>query len=734
MLVKVFQSRTAGYVAAILGVAIVTVICALLRSHINDMTVALAMLLVVLFVASVWERCPAVVASVLGVLCLNYFFLPPIYSFTIADPKNWVALAAFLITALTTGGLSALARKRTAAAEAGRKQARLASAYNRSLIEASLDPLVTIGRDGKITDVNAATVAITGRSRTELIGTDFWDYFVQTGKAREGYQTVFREGLVRDYSLEVRHRDGHTIPVLYNASVYRDEAGEIVGVFAAARDITERRRAESEIRLLARLQEVLAQLGQQALRSESPHKVLDQAVVLVAKTLHVEYCKVLELLPDGKALLLRSGVGWKEGLVGHATVGSGTDSQAGFTLLSDQPVMVEDLRTEKRFSGPPLLHQHKVVSGMSVIIPTSEGPYGVLGAHTKQRRTFTKDEVNFLQAVANVLGTMIERRRAEDEIRMLAVQQAAVAELGQQALRSDPFGKVLDEAVVRAAQILGIDYARVLELQPDGKTLLLRAGAGWKEGVVGHATVSSGTETQAGFTLISKEPVILEDLCTEKRFQSVPMFGDPDVISGMSAIISTSAGPYGVFSVHTRQRRTFTKDEVSFLQSIANVLGIMVERRRAEEALLRSNRAHRALSSCNQALVRATDESTLLQQICRLIVQEAGYRFCWVGYPEQDETKARQAAGPGGLRGRLFEDAGHHVGGYRARSRTDRHLHPHPRNHGKQKHRDRSHDDPLARRGAETRLRFHCFNPSDLRHRCFRSHRNLCRRAGCIRP
>lgn len=112
------------------------------------------------------------------------------------------------------------------------------SAYNRSLIEASLDPLVTIGADGKITDVNAATEIATGHSRLALIGTDFSDYFTDATMARQGYQQVFREGTVHDYPLELRHRDGHTIPVLYNASVYRDVDGAIIGVFAAARDVT----------------------------------------------------------------------------------------------------------------------------------------------------------------------------------------------------------------------------------------------------------------------------------------------------------------------------------------------------------------------------------------------------------------------------------------------------------------------------------------------------------------
>ena len=125
---------------------------------------------------------------------------------------------------------------------------RLSNIYNRSLIEASLDPQVTIGRDGKITDVNDATEQVTGYSRNELIGTDFSDYFTEPEKARAGYQQVFIDGEVRDYPLEIRHKDGHITPVLYNASVYRDENGEIIGVFAAARDITERKKAEEALK------------------------------------------------------------------------------------------------------------------------------------------------------------------------------------------------------------------------------------------------------------------------------------------------------------------------------------------------------------------------------------------------------------------------------------------------------------------------------------------------------
>jgi PAS domain S-box-containing protein len=116
--------------------------------------------------------------------------------------------------------------------------------YYRCMIESSIDPLLTIGPDGKITDVNSATEKITGLSRKKLIGTDFSNYFTDQDKARAGYQQVFCEGLVRDYELGIMHKDGPVTPVLYNASVYRDETGEVIGVFAAARDITERKEAE----------------------------------------------------------------------------------------------------------------------------------------------------------------------------------------------------------------------------------------------------------------------------------------------------------------------------------------------------------------------------------------------------------------------------------------------------------------------------------------------------------
>ena len=119
--------------------------------------------------------------------------------------------------------------------------------YSRRLIEASLDPLVTISANGKIMDVNKATEDATGIPRKKLIGSDFSDYFSDPEKARKGYEMVFSQGSVRDYSLAIRHTSGRTMEVLYSATTYKNEAGEVLGVFAAARDVTELRTVEKAL-------------------------------------------------------------------------------------------------------------------------------------------------------------------------------------------------------------------------------------------------------------------------------------------------------------------------------------------------------------------------------------------------------------------------------------------------------------------------------------------------------
>lgn len=158
-----------------------------------------------------------------------------LYNATVYKDENGVVQGVF-------ASIRDITERKQAEEELKRQQA-----YTRSLIEASLDPLVTISPEGKITDVNEASVRATGVSRWNLIGTDFSDYFTEPDKAREGYQQVFAQGFVADYPLTIRH---NLRKVLYNASVYRDEKGRVLGVFAAARDITAQSKQEVKIKTL----------------------------------------------------------------------------------------------------------------------------------------------------------------------------------------------------------------------------------------------------------------------------------------------------------------------------------------------------------------------------------------------------------------------------------------------------------------------------------------------------
>ncbi len=163
-------------------------------------------------------------------------------------------------------------------------EVREAALYARNLIEASLDPLVTINKDGKITDVNLATENITGINRKELIGSDFSDYFTDTKNAKEGYRIAFSKGIIKDYPLTILHKSGRKVNVLYNASVYKNEAGEIQGIFAAARDITDQKKMEEKLLrskvLLERLNQHLNEVreNERAAISREIHDELGQSM------------------------------------------------------------------------------------------------------------------------------------------------------------------------------------------------------------------------------------------------------------------------------------------------------------------------------------------------------------------------------------------------------------------------------------------------------------------------
>ena len=224
-------------------------------------------------------------------------------------------------------------------------------------------------------------------------------------------ETVRFERITRHHRLGERATDMAYVP-----DIGRD--GEVEGFYVMGFDITERKRTEQTLRVRAGQQRAVAELGKLALREPDLQRVFDYATETVAATLEIEFCKILEALPGGAELLLRAGVGWKPGLVGSLRIGADRDSQAGYALLSDAPVVVTDLAGESRFRDLALLAEHGVASGVSCVITGAGGvPWGVIGAHSTRPTVFSQDDVSFLAAVANTLSDAILRQRAEEALK-----------------------------------------------------------------------------------------------------------------------------------------------------------------------------------------------------------------------------------------------------------------------------------------------------------------------------
>jgi signal transduction histidine kinase/CheY-like chemotaxis protein/HAMP domain-containing protein len=244
----------------------------------------------------------------------------------------------------------------------------------------------------------------------------------------------------------------------------KGEFGELARTFDKMAAFLEQRgqeREQGEKTLLNRSfqQTVVSALGQFALLNNDLPSLLNQAAMFAAQTLEVEYCQILELLPDQQTFLMQAGVGWKDGAVGQATMPADPTTQAGFTLAAGEPVVVENLQREGRFHGSSFLLEHGVVSGVTVAISGHGQAFGVLGAHTTHRRKFTEDEVHFLLAIATVLAMGIARTRAEAKLQKLA----AFTQLNPtpaMELAADGAITYFNDAALMLAQAIGRDHPR----------------------------------------------------------------------------------------------------------------------------------------------------------------------------------------------------------------------------------------------------------------------------------
>jgi PAS domain S-box-containing protein len=317
-------------------------------------------------------------------------------------------------------GVSSIARDISAQRQA-QQQLEESEARHRAILETSLDGVISIDRNSRILEFNAAAERIFGLRADEAVGQDMAELLIPEAmreRHRRGMAHYLSTGegplLGQRLELTALRRDGTEFPVELSITPGGQSKPPIFTGFI--RDITDRRNAEQALTTRARQREAYGRLAQFALTARLD-ELFEHALEAVAGTLDVELCKVLELLPDRSGLRLVAGLGWKPGLVGQAVVPADAGSQDGYTLLSDTSVVVEDLNRESRFQGPPLLLEHGATSGLSTIIRGARGPWGVLGAHARKHRKFTDDDVGFFETVASILGSAIERDNIEAALR-----------------------------------------------------------------------------------------------------------------------------------------------------------------------------------------------------------------------------------------------------------------------------------------------------------------------------
>lgn len=423
----------------------------------------------------------------------------------------------------------------------------------RAVFEQAASGIALVSLEGRITHVNQRFSRLVGYSRDELVA--MADPFGQLTHPDDlEVDRAYTEALAADegepFQLEKRyiHKDGAAVWVRQSVSPLRDEHGRIQQLIGVAENMDERKRAEAAL-----------QSSEERLR-----------LILESLTNYAVFTTDLE----GHVTDWNRGAARLLGYAESEIVGRSVD----FIYPEEERCagahtrdLHQALRDGQSFDDRWYLRKDGTrfwASGLTNTLGRSGAPRG-----------FVK-----------VLRDRTESKRSRDQLEARARQQAAVAHFGQRALADLPLEQLIDEVVQVTAETLEVPLGALLHLTPDQRQLRLEAAEGWPRERVGVAHIEAGRGSHAGYTLMSGQPVVLEDLASETRFAASPLLREAGVMSGIAVAVAGSVdGPWGALQAYAREPRRFSEDDISFMQAMANTLAAAIKRYRTEQQLRELN-------------------------------------------------------------------------------------------------------------------------------------------------
>jgi diguanylate cyclase (GGDEF)-like protein/PAS domain S-box-containing protein len=487
-----------------------------------------------------------------------------------------------------------------------------------SLLDAMPDGIVVVADDGCVVHANPRLAEMCGYESGELTGRPVE---VLVPDRVRLHHAALRAGFHQDPTprtmgaetgITVRRRDGTEFPADINLSPFPAARGGLV--IAAVRDTTARRGATERLDRVRRLYAMLAD-ATGAMVSAADSAALFAAVTrTIVDVAHLRLANV-SLVADDGALSVAASFGRHEGATLSPPVHPGTATEyrvggrtpAGRATADDRPFTCNDVaRVRGMAKWRRLALRFGTVAVVAVPIRRGGGVVGALTAFADEVGWFSDEDVGLFAKLADDLAFFLEstersrdKTRAEATLGLRVRQQTAVAELSRCALDASDLDSLYETAVDVIAEALPVELVSLLELVDDGERFAVRAQAPRAEAPRGaeHETLFSAHErSQAALALTSGTSVVVEDLRTETRFSSPPFLLEHDLLSGCAAGIPGRAGPLGVLCAHGRDPGAFGHDDVVVLEAAANVLGVAVERHRADAALRESEERFRRLA------------------------------------------------------------------------------------------------------------------------------------------